>query len=136
MTQPSRQTSRMFAASICLLAVMFGYAPLAAAAWSAYAAACCEDGMCTIPGPHHSKARSQAADGNCNHSDGLAKHAMFCCRDSERFGVTSFAFVLPALILVPVENRDAHCWQAASHVNIANPVEPTSPPPRTDAAVL
>jgi uncharacterized membrane protein len=136
MTQLTRKTSRILAACVCLVAVLFAYAPLAGAAWSAYAMACCQDGMCTIPGHHHSKAARQATESNCNHSDGMAKCAMSCCQDSEKFGVTSLAFVLPAPILVLAENRDTRSQQAATPIDIASPIEPASPPPRTNSAAL
>jgi hypothetical protein len=134
MTQQSRKTSRGIAAVVCLAAVLFAYAPLAGAAWSAYLMACCHDGMCTVPSHHHSKAPSEATESNCSHSDGITKCAISCCQESEKFGVTSLAFVLPSPILVLAKNRNAHFWQASSPSDIANPIEPASPPPRTNVA--
>jgi hypothetical protein len=135
MTQRNRKTSRMLAACICLLAVLFAYAPLAGAAWSAYVMACCQDGMCTVPGHHHSKAATQAADSDCDHSAGMRTCAMSCCQVSEKFGVTSLAFVLTRPISSWAGNRIGRFTPVVRPVEIPRSIEPASPPPRT-AVVL
>jgi hypothetical protein len=136
MTQRNRKTSRMLAACVCLLAVLFAYAPLAGAAWSAYGMACCQDGMCTIPGHHHSKATTQSTDSDCNHSARMTTCAMSCCQDSEKFGVTSLAFVLTRPASLLAGNRMGRFTPVVRPIGIPRSIEPASPPPRTAVAVL
>jgi hypothetical protein len=136
MTQRNRKTSRMLAACICLLAVLFAYAPLAGATWSAYVMGCCEGGMCTIPGHHHSKGATQSTGNDCNHSAGMTTCAMSCCQDSEKFGVTSLAFVLTRPTSLLVGNRIGRFTPVVRPVEIPRSIEPASPPPRTAIAVL
>jgi hypothetical protein len=136
MSQLHRKTTRTVAACVCLLAVLFAYAPLAGAAWSAYVMGCCQDGMCTIPSHHHSKAATQSTDSDCNHSTGMTPCAISCCQDSEKFGVTSLAFVLTRPISSLAGNRIGRFTPVVRPIEIPRSIEPASPPPRTAVAIL
>lgn len=126
---------RSIAASICLLAVVLLYAPLAGAAWSSYQSACCMSGQCKIPAHHHQKTPAAPA----NHMDcgrdghemsGIMACAMSCCHDSERALVTSIAFVLPPAVAAAPLVAITSSIELAKPVNFLRSIEPLSPPPR------
>src|SRR5205807_746127 len=57
--QTARQNRRRsISASICLLMVVFLYAPLAGAAWSTYQSSCCTSGQCKFPPLHRTSLSS------------------------------------------------------------------------------
>jgi hypothetical protein len=81
-------------------AVVFLYAPFAAAAWSSQAMACCTDGFCNIPKHHHTKAPAHSAatedcDRHGHEVGGMMDCSMSCCQHPDKLVVTSVAFVLP-----------------------------------------
>jgi hypothetical protein len=61
---------------------------------------------------------------------------MSCCHDSEKLGLTSLVFVMPVLTLSLAEDRDGHAVEAARQMDMPRPMEPASPPPRIECAVL
>jgi len=136
----SQNRRRVLAALACLLAVVFLYAPFAAAALSSQAMACCTDGFCNIPKHHHKKApaHSEATEDCDRHSHDMGSMmdcSMSCCQDPDKAAVvTSLAFVVP---LVTVANSATIVTRAVERVHsieIPRSIEPVSPPPRTDNA--
>src|ERR1700694_2622686 len=101
--QTSRHNRRRsISASICLLVVVMLYAPLAGAAWSSYQSACCASGQCAIAVHHHQKTPAAPAHHvDCGHDmAGMMDCSLSCCHESDRWLVTSIAFVLPPSISV------------------------------------
>jgi hypothetical protein len=126
---------RFIAASICLLAVVLLYAPLAGAAWSSYQSSCCMSGQCKVPAHHHHKAPAAPANPmDCDHDghdmSGMMACAMSCCHDSERSLVTSIAFLLPPALAAAVPLAVTSSVELAKSVNFLRSIEPLSPPPR------
>src|SRR2546430_17288795 len=95
---------RSVAASICLLMVVWLYAPLAGAAWSSYQSACCTSGQCKIPAHHHQKTLAAPAHHmDCGHEmPAFMASPMSCCHHSDRSLLTSIAFVLPTAVWAPL----------------------------------
>src|ERR1700688_1914295 len=86
--------SQVFSAWFCLVATLLLFAPLAKAAWSAHAAACCSGDHCPIPEHHHSKGPAHGAD--CEHqTGGIAACTMSCCQNAEHIMLVAMAFVVP-----------------------------------------
>jgi len=123
---------RILAAWTCLFAAVFLYAPLAAAAWSAHAMACCTGDHCPIPQHHHGrKAPAQHSHMDCEHDMGEMMHcSMSCCQSSEKPLATAVAFVLPHLVTAFAPASVVPTAEAAHSVAIPRSVEPASPPPR------
>src|ERR1700693_1287769 len=84
-------------AHICMLAVVFLYAPVAGAAWGARAMACCVGDQWPIAAaPHHTAPAPPAHDMNCGHDTGaMSDCAMNCCQKPERQAINGIAFVMP-----------------------------------------
>src|SRR5258708_32979609 len=78
------------------------YAPLAGAAWSAHAMACCNGDSCPIAQHHHHKKQAAPnSEMDCGHDMGeMMDCAMSCCQTSENPLVTAVAFVLPHMTSV------------------------------------
>jgi hypothetical protein len=129
---------RMFAALACLLAVVFLYAPFAAAAWSSHGMACCTAGFCNIPKHHHSKAPAHSAAGEeCDHGmAGMMNCSMACCQDPDKIVVASLAFVLPPSTTTFSASLVSRSALQVRSIEIPRTIEPQSPPPRTDNTVL
>ena len=129
---------RVFSALACLLAVVFLYAPFAAAAWSSHDMACCTAGYCNIPKHHHSKAPSNSATGEeCDHgAAGMMSCSMACCQDVDKLVVTSLAFVLPPSTTAFSASLVSRNTERSRFIGIPRTIEPLSPPPRTDNTVL
>jgi hypothetical protein len=129
---------RAFAAFACLLAVIFIYAPFAAAAWSSHNMACCTGGYCNIPKHHHSKAPADSTAGeNCGHGmAGIMDCSMSCCRNPDKAVVASVTFVLPPATLVSSAIFVTRTVERARSIEIPRAIEPLSPPPRTNDAAL
>jgi hypothetical protein len=129
---------RSISASICLLAVVLLYAPLAGAAWSSYQMACCTSGQCPIPAHHHQK--NPAAPANhmdCGHDmSGMMACSMSCCHDSERSLVTSMAFVMPPPAIVATVAAIKAPIEVAKPLDLSRFIEPLSPPPRFLSATV
>jgi hypothetical protein len=128
---------RSYSANICLLVVVLLYAPLVGAAWSTYQSACCTSDQCPIPEHRHHK--SPAAPTNymdCGHDMvSMMACTMSCCHDSDRSAVTSIAFVLPPVLVVPESAAIASPVQFAKPLDFPRSIEPLSPPPRLAFAV-
>jgi hypothetical protein len=132
MTNRLQNRSRFFCSIACLLAMALLYAPLAAAAWSSYQAACCTSGQCPIKEHHHHQ--TPAAPGNhmdCGHETfGMTACSMSCCHDPERAFVSSVVFVFPAPLKI-LEPSALHTPIALTKLpDLLRSIEPLSPPPR------
>jgi hypothetical protein len=132
MTNRLQNRSSFFCSIACLLAMALLYAPLAAAAWSSYQAACCTSGQCPIKEHHHHQ--TPAAPENhmdCGHEMlGMTACSMSCCHDPERAFLSSSVFVFPAPITI-FEPSAVHTFIAFSKpLDLLRSVEPLSPPPR------
>jgi hypothetical protein len=127
---------RVFAGLMCVLAVVFLYAPFAAAAWSSRA--CCTRGLCNIPKHHHQTATANSTD--CDHPGhdmgGTMNCSMSCCQDPDKPVVTSMAFVLPPASSTVSTTMDTRRIERVRPIEIPRTIEPLSPPPRTDDAAL
>jgi hypothetical protein len=122
-----------------LLAVVFLYAPLAGAAWSSHAMACCTDGYCNIPKHHHQKSpEKSAAAEDCGHHlvHTLVDCSMQCCRNPDKPMISSMAFVLPPAISTTPETQMTRAIARVRALEIPSSIEPLSPPPRTDDLAL
>ena len=128
----SRDRKRALAAWVCLLAAVALYAPLAGAAWSVHAMACCTGDHCPIAQHHHQKRQaSPHSDMECGHDMGeVMDCSMSCCQDSEKPLVTAVAFVLPHLLPSFTPASVVPAAETAHAVAVPRPVEPLSPPPR------
>jgi hypothetical protein len=137
--QTARQNRRRsISASICLLMVVFLYAPLAGAAWSTYQSSCCTSGQCKIPAHHHQKTpASPVHHMDCGHDmSGMMDCAMSCCHDSDRSLITSIAFVLPpSVTVVPAAAFESQI-ELAKPLDFPRSIEPLSPPPRLFSAAV
>jgi hypothetical protein len=132
---------RVLAALVCLLAVVFVYVPIVAAAWSSQALACCTKGYCNIPQHHHKKAPASSATAeDCGHDghnmSGMMDCSMSCCQDPDRPVVTSVAFVLPPAPVATSATIFTRAVERVHSIEIPRTIEPLSPPPRTDNAAL
>jgi hypothetical protein len=123
---------RLLAAWVCLLAAVTLYAPLAGAAWSVHAMACCTGDHCPIAQHHHQKKQaSPHSDMDCGHEmSEMMDCSMSCYQDSEKPLVTAVAFVLPLLLSGFAPASVVPAVEAALAVAIPRPVKPLSPPPR------
>jgi hypothetical protein len=135
MNRPTQNHSRILAALVCLLAVLFLYAPFAAAAWSSHAMACCTAGYCNIPKHHHTKAPANSmASEDCDHAGGIMDCSMSCCQDPDKPAVTAMAFVLPPAAFAASATSVTFTVERVPRIEIPGTIEPLSPPPRTDNA--
>jgi hypothetical protein len=140
---------RVLGALACLLAIAFLYAPLAAAAFSPSAMACCADGFCNIPKHHHkSKAATspdpavthEAGHEACGHDvsakvgdkmAGMNDCSMDCCQTHETpAAIGSVTFVMPPVFFVPVSMDVTRAGEITRAIEIPRAIEPASPPPR------
>jgi hypothetical protein len=124
--------SRSFFAAICLLAVALLYAPLAAAAWSSYATACCGSDQCPIKEHHHQQSPAPPENHmDCGHEMArLSACTMSCCQNSDRQAITSMAFVLPSAVSVPPLAAFASAFEFPKLPDSLLSIAPLSPPPR------
>ncbi|HXN52701.1 MAG TPA: hypothetical protein VN943_12265 [Candidatus Acidoferrum sp.] len=133
MSHSKQEFGRILAAWTCLYAAVFLYAPLAAAAWSARAMACCTGDHCPIPQHHHRQQApsSEHADMDCEHDMGeMMNCSMSCCQNSEKPLVTAVAFVLPHLVSASAHASVVSTVEITQAVAIPRSVKPVSPPPR------
>jgi hypothetical protein len=123
---------RSISASICLLAVVLLYAPVAGAAWSSHQMACCASGQCPIPAHHHQKTPAAPANHmECGHEmAGMTACSMSCCHDSDRSLVASIAFVLPPSGATDEVNAIKSAIELTKPLDFPRTIEPLSPPPR------
>ncbi len=119
--QRTQNRRRIFAASACLLAVVFLYAPFAAAAWSSQAMACCTGGFAIFQTTITTKAPANSTSAkDCGHDmGGMMNCSMSCCQDPDKsVVVTSLAFVLPPVDLHRFRyHRYSRCRTRAFHRN-------------------
>lgn len=126
---PVAKRPQLLSACFCLLATVLLFAPLAGAAWSAHAAACCTGNHCPIPEHHHSKTPQDPTD--CAHQmDDVTACSIRCCQNADHPLLASMVFVLPL----------AGSWVGPEHVTAAAParqlnvfprsIEVLAPPPR------
>jgi hypothetical protein len=124
----------------CLLAIAALYAPLAAAAFSPAALACCTGGFCNIP-KHHHKGNgapvppSAASHEDCGHNmsgkmAGMNECSMDCCQEHEMTALSSVTFVMPPVFFVPISMHMTRAAESARAIEIPRTIEPASPPPR------
>jgi hypothetical protein len=141
---------RVLGALACLLAIAFLYAPLAAAAFSPSAMACCANGLCNIPSHHHkSKAAAtspnsagthEAGHEDCGHdmsakvdgkTAGMNDCSMDCCQTHETpAAVGSVTFVMPPVFFVAISMDVTRAGETIRAIEIPRAIEPASPPPR------
>jgi hypothetical protein len=117
---------------VCLLAAVALYVPLAGAAWSVHAMACCTSDHCPIAQHHHQKKQTAPhSDMDCGHdmAEGI-ECSMSCCQDSEKPLVTAVAFLLPHMASAFAPTAVVPAAEAAHAVAIPRAVKPLSPPPR------
>jgi hypothetical protein len=131
----------------CLLAIAALYAPLAAAAFSPSAMACCTSGFCNIPKHHHkSNASTPASASAGSHEDcghnvsgkmaGINDCSMDCCQAHETTAVNSVAFVMPPVFFVPASMDVTRTTEIVRAIEIPRTTEPASPPPRLLGSTL
>jgi hypothetical protein len=132
MTIRQQNHSRFFCSVACLLAVVLFYAPLAAAAWSSYQAACCASGQCPIKSHHHHQAPAAPQNHmDCGHElSGMTACTMSCCHNPDRPFVSSVLFVpsISVKIFEPVAVQSHIAFAKLS--DLRRSIEPLSPPPR------
>jgi hypothetical protein len=150
----NRNQQRMLGALACLLAIATLYAPLAAAAFSPSAMACCTGGFCNIPKHHHkskaaanpdSTATHEAGHEDCGH-DSSGKVAgkmpemndcsMDCCQTHETPAVSSVTFVMPPVFFLPASMDVTRSDESVRAIEIPRAIEPASPPPRFLSNIL
>jgi hypothetical protein len=137
METASHNRWRSISASICLLAVLFIYTPLATAAWTAHCSACCASGQCPIKEHHHHQAAS--ADSNhmdCGHNmSGMMACRMSCCHNPEAPAVASAIFVLPLPFVPSAPASFKSGIVLLRSQDSSRSIKPLSPPPRFLSAV-
>jgi hypothetical protein len=138
----SQKRARWLAGWVCLLAIVFMYAPLAGALVLAQAADCCVDGYCKVPAHHHRKitqrteqaAQKTASESTCEHQhSGMTQCTMSCCPDATRPAVTPVAFVLPTVNVAPEPGETLHGLPVIAAAEILRLEPPLFPPPRLPA---
>jgi hypothetical protein len=137
MTNRQQNRWRSFTATVCLFAVALLFAPLAAAAWSSYSAACCTSGQCLIKEHHHQHSHATSENRmDCGHEmPGMAACSMSCCQDSARAAIAPGLFVLPASIVVAASTNFAPFVDVREPQNFLRSIKPLSPPPRISPTV-
>lgn len=136
MTAQQQNLWRSFFATICLVAVVFLYAPFGAAAWAVYAKACCTHGaQCPIHGHQHSQTPAGSEHAmDCGHEmPGMTQCGMSCCQNPARPAVAPAIFLLPALVIVSFSTVFETFMVLPSKQISSNSFEPLSPPPRFSA---
>jgi hypothetical protein len=140
---------RVLGALACLLAIAFLYAPMAAAAFSPSAMACCTAGFCNIPSHHHkskvatgpeSASTHEAGHEDCGHdmsakvgdkTAGMSDCSMDCCQTHETpAAVGSVTFLMPPVFFVAISMHVTRAGEAARAIEIPRAIDPDSPPPR------
>src|ERR1700731_1472765 len=121
--------SQVIAAWFCLVAALLLFAPLAGAAWTAHAAACCTGDHCPIPEHHHSKTPAHGAD--CEHqAGGMSACTMSCCHNADHVILAAPAFVMPNGASLPKADLTDSEELTAGANHFLRSLEVLSPPPR------
>ncbi|HEY2820881.1 MAG TPA: hypothetical protein VGJ06_07555 [Candidatus Acidoferrum sp.] len=147
MSNRTHNRRRILGALACLLAIAVLYAPLAAAAFSPSAMACCTGNFCNIPKHHHKSNTTPAPDSTATHGDcghdmsgkmaGMNDCSMDCCQTHETpASVGSVTFVMPPVFFVPVSMHVTRAGENARAIEIPRSIEPASPPPRFLSNIL
>jgi hypothetical protein len=143
-----KQLARAAAAWICIVAVVFLYAPLAGAALLAHGMDCCTGDYCPIKEHHHNHGKPQGAKAahqheaaaDCDHDGhglaGMTACSMSCCQDTARPAVNPAAFVLPTPVFVPATREVVRPVQIVSVQKVSRLAKPLSPPPRLASPLL
>ncbi len=135
---PQQDRRRSFFATLCLVAVVLLYAPLAGAAWSLNSTACCTVGQCPVHGYHHqhspASSRKQGLMDCGREMPGMSKCTMSCCHDSDHPAIAPVMFVLPPAVSVSAPSSLKSCITFSKPSNDLRSIEPLSPPPRLSAA--
>lgn len=138
---PGRKT----AAWVCLLAVLFLWAPVWAMAVEASALGCCVDGFCGRTTHGHQKT-SQAVTAHpapaeaameCEHHGGVTRNkvgamkcSMSCCHESSNALAAAVLFILPRTAPISVPLGAAWASPELTATGPTQSIEPLSPPPR------
>ena len=135
MNRPDQSRPRKIAAWVCLVAVIFLYAPLAGAAWTARAMDCCNGQLCNIARHHHKSAPVRpSGDSECGHDIGaMTACSMSCCQDLQRPMLTAVVFVLPLVAIAPAGVTQTGAVELTRAAELPRSMEPQSPPPRVVA---
>jgi hypothetical protein len=136
MTIRQQNRWRSFHAIACMFAVALLFAPLVAAAWSSYSAACCTSGQCPIHGHHHQHSSSGSENPmDCGHQmPGMAACSMSCCQNMDRPAISPGLFVLPAPLTLAASTIFAPFISLREPQNFLRSIKPLSPPPRFSPA--
>ena len=128
---------RFLSATICFLAVVLLYAPLAAASWSSYKAACCTSDQCPIPEHHRQKAPAAPVHHmNCTHEmPAISACSTSCCQNADRPAIAPVVFVLPAAVNLFGPAAFTSAIEFLKSPDFPHSIEPLSPPPRLAPAV-
>jgi hypothetical protein len=128
---PGTKRSKVFPAWFCLVAALLLFGPLAGAAWTAHAAACCTSDHCPIPEHHHPKAPAHDAD--CEHqTGGLSACRMSCCQNAEHVMLAP-VFVMPGETSLTKPDLKTSAEPVAGPTHFLRALEVLSPPPRLSA---
>jgi hypothetical protein len=128
--RPSQKRLRVASALVCLLATVLLFAPLAEAAWSAHAAACCTGEHCPIP-EHHHRSNAPQQDSGCEHQAGdMMACSMNCCQSAEHPLLASLAFLLPDVALLSGPDGLTLLTQDPQAKTFPRSPDVLSPPPR------
>ena len=133
MVSTSHNRWRSISASICLLAVLCLYTPLATTAWTAYRSTCCASGQCPIKEHHHHQAPAASSNQmDCGHDmAGLMACSMSCCHNQENPAVASAIFVLPLPFEFSAPASLHSSIEFSQSKDSLRSVKPLSPPPRS-----
>jgi len=132
----SQKRLRVASASVCLLATVLLFAPLAGAAWTAHAAACCTGDHCPIP-EHHHRSKAPQHDLGCDHQAGdMMACSMNCCQTAEHPLLASLAFLLPDVALLSGPDGLTLLTHDPQAKEFPRSPEVLSPPPRLSSITL
>jgi hypothetical protein len=67
---------------------------------------------------------------------GMIDCSMSCCQDPDKIAVTSLAFVMPPTTFTFSAALVSRNVERVQSIEIPRAIEPLSPPPRTDTAIL
>jgi len=124
-----KKRSQVLAAWFCLVAALLLFAPLAGAARSGHAAACCTNDHCPIPEHHHSKTPAHGSD--CEHqTGGMTACTMSCCQSADHVMLIVPAFVVPDGTSLPEPDLANSVEPVAAANHFPRSLEVLSPPPR------
>ena len=142
---------RKMAAWVCLLAVMFLWAPLWAMALEASALGCCADGFCGRAMHGHQKTNRAVAvhpapaepPTECEHQGGAARNkagamkcSLSCCHEGSDALAAAVLLILPATAPISVPLGLAWASPELTATGVTQPIEPLSPPPRHSPFLL